>query len=79
MAVIADGRYVISGDGEGRHVKGYELPLRRSLWFIAVAGGPWTAIAFIVSRWWRRRASREGDAADEAGLRYRSALTAGNP
>ena len=43
--VSADGRYVISGDEEGRHVKVYERPLRRSLFFIAIAStGPFKTL-----------------------------------
>jgi hypothetical protein len=55
LAVSSDGRYVVSSDPRSAHVKLYELPERRSLLFIAIASGIWSAVAFIVPRWWRRR------------------------
>jgi hypothetical protein len=51
IAVSADGRYVISGDEEARHIKVQELPLGRSMLFIAIAGAAWTVLALIVRRW----------------------------
>jgi hypothetical protein len=64
MTISADGRYVISSDEEGMNVRVYELPLRRSLFFIAVAGGAWTTLAFIVP-WWRRRRGSEENPSSE--------------
>jgi hypothetical protein len=64
-AVSADGRYAITGDDEHPEVRIYELPLRRSLLFIAVAGGAWTALVFTVRRWWRRRVSGGGEETDK--------------
>ncbi len=61
IAVSADGRYVVSGDEQCEHIKIYELPLHRSLLFIAIAGAAWTALVFRVRRWWRRRVSGQGD------------------
>jgi hypothetical protein len=79
IAVSDDGRYVVSSDEEGRHVKVHELPLRRSLFFIVIAGGAWTALAMMVSCWWRRRISPEADAAEETHAHLSQATTAATP
>jgi WD40 repeat protein len=58
LAVSRDGRYVVSGDPREARNKVYEIPLRRSLVFIAVAGAFWTALTVTVPWWWRRRQRR---------------------
>jgi hypothetical protein len=52
-AVSQDGQYVVSGDLNGSRLKVQDLP-RRSLPFIAIAGGAWTALTVMERRWWRR-------------------------
>jgi hypothetical protein len=79
IAVSADGRYVISGDEDGRHAKIYELPLRRSWLFTAVAGGMWTALLLTMRRWWPGRVSSEAYEVEGAHVRLSKASAAGSP
>jgi hypothetical protein len=79
IAVSADGRYVISADEWGRHAKIYELPLRRSWLFIAVAGGIWTALLLTMRRWWPGRASSEAYEVEVAHVRLSKASAGGSP
>jgi hypothetical protein len=64
LAASADGRYVITGNEDESDAKLYELPARRSLLFIAIASGAWTALAVIVPWWWRRRVSEKNPSSD---------------
>jgi hypothetical protein len=79
IAVSDDGRYIVSGDEEGRDIKIYELPLRRSLWFIAIAGRIWTVFAGTVRRWWRRRLWGEDNEAEKPHMHLCQAATAATP
>jgi hypothetical protein len=55
LAVSRDGRYAVTTDEDENRLKIYELPLRRSVLFMSVAGGAWTMLAAIVWTWRRRK------------------------
>jgi hypothetical protein len=74
-----DGRYVVSGNDSRTEAKVYELPLRRSLLFIAMAGAVSTALAITARRWWRRRVSGEADLAEEPQMHLSKSALADTP
>jgi hypothetical protein len=79
LGVSADGRYFIRRDARRGRVKIYERPPRRSLWFIAIAGGTWTTLAMTAPRWWRKRVSGEADEAEETHVHLFQAAMADTP
>jgi len=55
IAASADGRYVIAGENYQTRLQLHELPLRRSMTFMAIAGAVWTMFLLVCRRWWARR------------------------
>jgi hypothetical protein len=55
LAVSSDGRYIVSRDWGKTGLKVYELPLQRSMLFIALVGALWTMVVLVGRRLWRRR------------------------
>src|SRR5262249_37650820 len=68
IAVSADGRYLISGNEEQTDLKLYELPVRRSMPFMATAGAFWLILLAIARRLWRRRLKPLVEDASETSL-----------
>jgi len=54
IAVSSDGQYVVSGDHNKRELKLHELPVHRSMTFIAIAGAVWTSLLLAGLLLWRR-------------------------
>jgi len=79
LAISRDGRYVVTGDDNASRARVYELPLRRSLLFMAIASGAWTGLVFVIRRWWRRRVTAEGDEIGECLAQASNVATAGTP
>jgi hypothetical protein len=55
LAVSSDGRYAVSGNMEPSRVKIHELPLHRSIQFMAIGAAAWTVLLGGFRHWFRRR------------------------